>query len=237
MLITSFLEKPLAGLLCGLGVAAAGWLLSVSLNSYIASRQTVVVKGLAERVVRADLATWAITFKENGGKLPELQDKMIHNKNTIKTFLTQFNFSPAEMSDSPMSVIDQYSQNYGGQKPLFRYLLQATVILRSEKVDFVKKAMGETGQLINQGIIIDIPQYGPAGEFLFTKLNDIKPDMVKEATEAARAAAIQFAKDSNAAVGNIKSAQQGLFSITDRDTNSPDWKNVRVVNTVEFLIK
>jgi len=231
-----FLEKPLAGLLCGLGVALAGWLLAQAANTFIASKRTVVVKGLAEKVVKADMAIWPITFKETGDKLPTLQEKMLDNRKQVKLFLVGFGFNDKEeISDSPMSVIDYYSQNYG-ERPLYRYLVQTTVLLRTTKVDAVKKAMGETGQLINKGIVIDIPQYGPVGEFTFTKLNEIKPEMVKIATENARQSATQFAKDSNANVGAIKSAQQGLFIVTDRDSTSPDWKNIRVVSTVEFLI-
>ena len=227
----------ISGFYCGLGIIVAGWLLAAAATSYIDSKRTIVVKGLSEKVVRADMANWLITFKVTGDKLPDLQSQMIVNRKKVKNFLFSFGFNEqSEMSDSPMSVIDYYSQNYG-ERPVYRYLLQTTVLLRTDKVDVVKKAMGETGQLINQGIVIDIPQYGPIGEFLYTKLNEIKPEMLKEATQNARQAAEQFAKDSNANIGDIKSAQQGLFTVTDRDSASPDWKNIRVVSTVEFLIK
>ncbi len=77
---------------------------------------------------------------------------------------------------------------------------------------------------------------GTVREFLFTGLNDIKPAMIEEATKNARKAAEQFAKDSGSKVGKIRSATQGLFTITDRDMNSPDRKNIRVVTTVEYYL-
>jgi hypothetical protein len=229
-------EKPIAGLFCGLGILAAGWLLALAANNFIASKQTIVVKGLSERIVQADQANWPITFKVSGDKLSELQDVMVSNRKKVKEFLTKFGFTSDEVSDSPTSVVDNYAQNYGEQ-PRYHYLVSATVLLRTNKIDQIMKAMGETGQLINQGIVIDIPQYSPAGEFLYTQLNSIKPEMLKEATQNARKAAEQFAKDSSAEIGSIKSAQQGLFTVADRDSVSPYWKSIRVVSTVEFFIK
>ena len=79
--------------------------------------------------------------------------------------------------------------------------------------------------------------------YSFTKLNDIKPQMVAAATKDARAAAEQFAKDSGADVGGIKSATQGYFSIDARDGEGGEggsdtpYKKVRVVTTVDFYLR
>jgi len=70
----------------------------------------------------------------------------------------------------------------------------------------------------------------------FTTLNDIKPAMVQEATEKAREVANKFAKDSNSTLGKIKTARQGQFSITNRDSNTPHIKKVRVVTSVEYYL-
>ena len=61
--------------------------------------------------------------------------------------------------------------------------------------------------------------------------------MIEEATKNAREVAEKFAKDSDSRVGKIKSAKQGVFSITDRDQNTPFVKNVRVVTTIDYFIK
>ena len=80
--------------------------------------------------------------------------------------------------------------------------------------------------------------------YSFTRLNDIKPKMVAEATKDARASAEQFAKDSGTDVGGIKSATQGYFSVESRDGESgggwgvsdTPYKKVRVVTTVDFYL-
>ena len=61
--------------------------------------------------------------------------------------------------------------------------------------------------------------------------------MIEEATKKAKEVAEKFAKDSNSKVGKIKSATQGLFTISDRDSNTPDIKKVRVVTTVNYFLE
>ena len=94
--------------------------------------------------------------------------------------------------------------------------------------------MEQASDLVGRGIVL-LAEFRT--EFLFTSLNDIKPDMIAEATRNARLAAEQFAEDSGSQVGKIRKANQGLFSISTRDRNSPDLKVVRVVNSVEYYIR
>ena len=72
--------------------------------------------------------------------------------------------------------------------------------------------------------------------FSYNGLNDIKPEMIEEATANAREAAQKFAKDSDSRLGKIKTATQGQFTITDRDSNTPYIKNVRVVTNVVYYL-
>ena len=61
--------------------------------------------------------------------------------------------------------------------------------------------------------------------------------MIEEATKNAREVAEKFALDSNSKVGKIKTARQGLFTITDRDQNSPQIKIVRVVSSIDYFLE
>ena len=67
-------------------------------------------------------------------------------------------------------------------------------------------------------------------------LNEIKPQMIEEATKNAREVAEKFAKDSDSKIGKIKSANQGTFSIEARDSNTPYIKRVRVVTSVTYYL-
>jgi len=73
-------------------------------------------------------------------------------------------------------------------------------------------------------------------DFEYTRLNAIKPALIAEATANARKSAEQFAKDSGAHIGGIRSANQGVVDISDRDQGSPQVKKVRVVTTVEYFL-
>jgi hypothetical protein len=228
-----------AGIAIGLGVCIAGLSMSHALFEARASQRSVSVKGLAEREVAADLVVWPLTFEVTGNDLAGLQSQVEEKRRTIRQFLLDLGFDEAEISQSAPRIRDTQSEmQYGqGTPPKYRYVAQATITLRTNKVADAKGAIEKAGDLIGKGIVLVGENYGRTTEFLFTGLNDIKPAMIEEATKNARKAAEQFAKDSGSKVGKIRSASQGLFTITDRDMNSPDRKNVRVVTTVEYYLK
>ncbi len=96
--------------------------------------------------------------------------------------------------------------------------------------------MEKSAELVGKGIVIAAQNWDTPTEFLFTSLNQIKPDMIDTATKNAREAAEKFAQDSDSRVGKIRRASQGYFSISERDRNSPDKRVVRVVTTVDYFL-
>lgn len=224
------------GLFIGLGVALAGMFVGQALYQLKAAERFVTVKGLAEREVPADLAIWPLVFSQSGNDLPALYTRLEADRARIKAFLTGLGFDPSELSESPPRITDYYAQGYTGSRlPPNRYKAEATVTLTTSKVAAAKAAMGRSGQLVKQGIVLN-HDYGQGPEFLFTGLNRIKPAMIAGATKNARAAAEQFARDSGSLVGAIRRARQGLFTIRNRDANTPDRKIVRVVSTIDFFL-
>jgi hypothetical protein len=225
------------GISIGLGILIAGLSISRALyKSRIADRY-VTVKGLAEQEVNADLAIWPITFKDAGNDLLALQKIIDQKRQIISEFLIEKGFDEASINHSAPKIIDTYAEGYyGNQAPQGpRYRIQKTVTLRSEKVQLVKETMETSGELVAKGIALS-ENWENRTEFLFTSLNDIKPEMIREATINAREAAETFAEDSGSKIGKIKKATQGFFSISDRDANSPERKIVRVVTTMEYYL-
>jgi hypothetical protein len=135
----------------------------------------------------------------------------------------------------PPQITDTQSLPYydAGRGREYRYIAVTRITLRSNDIPGVKKAMEKAGQLVSAGIAIGEDS---STRFSFTKLNDIKPEMIAEATKNAREAAEQFARDSGSEVGAIRRATQGYFTIEDRDAGSPDFKVVRVVTTIDFFL-
>jgi hypothetical protein len=123
-----------------------------------------------------------------------------------------------------------------GQVRMERYVAESTVSVRTPRIEAVRTAMERTGDLVKQGVAL-IRSYENTTEYLYTSLEQIKPEMIREATQDARRAAQQFAEDSGSRVGGIRNAQQGYFSITDRDAFSPEFKTIRVVTTVQYFLE
>jgi hypothetical protein len=225
----------LGGLLLALGVGIAGIQVGDGLQKLRSSDRYVVVKGLAEREVPADLVVWPITFSETGNDLGEIYDRIQANAGLIAAFLADNGLGGAEASMSPPRVQDFLADGYRQEQPNNRYRAEVTYTVRSDEVMVVKAAMERSGELIRSGVAFT--PWGAPTQFFFTALNDIKPELLAEATAQARIAAEQFARDSDSEVGGIRTANQGVISIGDRDANTPDIKRVRVVTTVEYILR
>jgi len=223
------------GVCLAIGLIVAGYLMGGALLKARSAERFVTVKGLSEKIVEADLAIWNISFRDAANDLEGLQQLVDANKAKVHNFLLGMGFEEAEISSMPPQITDVKSLPYmdPSRDREFRYTAVTKLTLRSAKVPLVKKALERAGELVSAGIVL---AEDSATEFSFTKLNDIKPEMIAEATKSAREAAEQFARDSGSQVGAIRRANQGYFTIDDRDRGSPDYKNVRVVTTVEFFL-
>ena len=222
-----------------IGMAVCALIAGHTLRSVKRMEEFVSVKGLSEREVPADLAIWPVTFTVSENDLTQLQDLIQTARKTVYQFLTESGFEQTEISNAPPQIND--AQNTSGDvnvsKRPFRYQANITVLLRSAKVPKVKSAMETCDKLVQQGIALSGGDYSNKPQFLFTSLNQIKPDMIQEANRNARKAAERFAADSNSPVGAVRHAIQGPFEINDLDSSSPDRKIVRVVTTVDFYLQ
>jgi hypothetical protein len=224
-----------AGVLA-LGVAAAGGFVGRGLFEARATERTVTVKGLAEREVDADLAFWPISFSATADELGAAQARIDRDAERIRAFLRERGFEDAEVQSGPPTVTDRMAEGGYRDQGLERYVVRGVLTVRSPKIDRVRAASGDTAKLVADGVVL-VRDYEVRTQYLFTKLEAIKPEMIAEATGDARRAAEQFAHDSGSRVGAIRTAQQGYFSIEDRDAFSPEKKRVRVVTTVQYLLE
>jgi hypothetical protein len=226
----------LAALVLALGLAAGGFLIGRGLFAARASDRYVTVRGFAEKEVPANLAMWPIVFNATGEDLVAVQNSLDASAKKIVGFLTSKGFPPAEYSLSSPRVTDREAQE--GRIPgraMDRYVAEQTITLRSPRVGAVKEALQRSGELIREGVAL-MRSYEYNTTFLYTALDEIKPQMIADATKDARKAAEQFARDSGSTVGAIRNAQQGYFDIQDRDAFSPEIKKVRVVTTIQYFL-
>lgn len=224
-----------AGLLVAVGLAVGGFFVGRGLLVARASDRYVTVRGLAEREVAANLVVWPVTYTVTADDLGTLQRRSDEGAAKIRAFLAG-EFSENEISASQARVTDRQAQGMMDQTGrLERFVAESTVTVRSERIDAVRAAMERSGELVAQGVAL-IRSYETSTEYFFTALDAVKPEMIREATRDARSAAQQFAEDSGSRVGGIRNAQQGYFSIEDRDRFSPEHKKIRVVTTVQYFL-
>ena len=204
--------------------------------------RTVKVKGLAEKDVKSDLAVWNIRFQSANNDLVVAKKDIENQEKIVKTFLQENGFTADEIIVQGLTMQDAFADSYRDRDTIAaRYTLNQTLTVRSEKVDLVNSVYPQIGNLVSNGVTFNA--YGNSVSYLFTKLNDIKPAMLKEATQNARQAADEFALNSNSKVGKIRSANQGIFSILPREEIPEQTereqinKKVRVVSTVEYYLE
>lgn len=226
----------LGALLC-VGLMALGYFLSDGIVTLKALERTVAVKGLSERDVAGDIAIWPIKFSETGNDVNQLFSTIQSKNLLVVSFLKESGFSDAEISVSLPAVVDRQAQGFSDAANLpFRYSGTSTVTVYTGNVAQVRTTMNNVVELGKRGVAITGQDFDTKPEFLFTKLNEVKPAMIEEATKNAREVAEKFAKDSASTLGKIKTASQGQFTITDRDSSTPYMKRVRVVSTVEYYL-
>ena len=216
------------------GLIIGGFVLGDGLVRMKAAERTVTVRGLAEREVTADLATWTLSFASTATNLQSAQASTDNDAVAVREFFERMGFPAEALTPAGINV-----SNYTDNGPVF-YTVRQRIVLRTEDIDRAQRAVRNQAELVRNGVVLED---GSGISYTFTGLNSIKPAMVAEATKDARASAEQFAQDSGADVGGIRKATQGYFSIEARDGEAGGWgvgdtpfKKVRVVTTVDFAL-
>lgn len=221
-----------ASALVAVGIVVAAFLLKAGIDNLAFRDREVTVRGLAEREVPANLVTWPITYSIAGNDLAGIYDRVKTNNDIIVKFLTSNGIGRDEISVNPPDTYDAMSNRYRSDTFNYNYSLNCTVTVTTKQVDKVRELLNRQSELLKEGVAFSNSYIN----YQFTGLNDIKPEMIAEATKNARKAATQFAEDSESRLGKIKTASQGQFSIEDSDSSTPFIKKVRVVSTIVYYL-
>lgn len=229
-------SKVLLGLAIMVGLIVLGIMIPVGVNQYMSYTRTVDVKGLCEREVMADKVIWPISYKIMGDDLQSVYKQIDSQNKLITSFLKEGGISADEISISAPKLSDKFANEYGNNDRLYRYVSTNVITVCTTNVDAVLSLMSKQTQLIKQGVTLSSDNWENPTEFKFEGLNELKPEMVEEATKNARQTAEKFAEDSDSKLGKIKRASQGSFSIENRDSNTPYIKRVRVVSSITYYL-
>jgi len=235
-------DRPiLRTVLLSIAILLAGLAIGGGIQRFRLADRSVTVKGVAERDVRADIALWPMRIVASGVELGPTQDKIAADQRTVRQFLASHGIDSSHVELLSLEVTDKRSNPYEGNPSSARFAINATLVARSDQPERIRAASQDVGQLVAAGVALSSGGgWGTGPTYLFTRLNELKPPMLAEATASAREAAAEFAKRSGARVGNIRRAQQGLFEILPRDQapgipeGSQLEKRLRVVTTLEY---
>jgi len=227
--------------------------LANALEGFNSNDRVISVKGFSEKEVKADLAIWNIQVKVAYAHLNDGNKILLENRKQIIQFLIAKGIPKNEISVSDLTVIDLQTNEYQNNfKADARFIINEKIQVRSSQVELVRDISRMTDELLAAGVALSTKNdwQGAGLRFVFTKLNDIKPTMISDAIQNGKKAAEQFAKDSDTELGEIRNANQGLFSITERDdvgnaqydggyqaNNNDIFKKVRVVISLDYNLK
>ena len=236
--MSSSSNNLLPALIVALGLSVAGFFIGQTFLKGKQFDRYVTVKGLSEREVPADLAVWPINIVLTGNDLQTLRQEIEDQNQAVYAFFTSQGFESSELIRGIVNISDARANIYNtnAQNSAFRYLAKSELTVRTSDIPKLQRSLNASLELLSQGILFGSKNEWQPVEYTFTGLNDIKPEMIEEATKNAREVADKFARDSDAEVGDIRVARQGLFSISNLDANSPHIKNVRVVSTIDFQL-
>lgn len=229
------------GISISVGLCLSGIFIGRSLERFHSMDRSVTVRGISEKIVTSDLGEWTIKISSLGKDPLVLKEKVYKQMSAIVKFLEDNNFAENEISDGEFFMNDKFLDfNSNKEKDInFRYNVGKTIVIKTKNIKNLAAVINKLpNALYDQECVLD-----SRVKYSFTKLNEIKPEMIKESTVSARDCAKQFANDSESKVGGIKHASQGLFSVTkeggsdngyDNGGDSEIMKQVRVVSTITF---
>jgi Uncharacterized protein conserved in bacteria len=231
-----------------LGLSSLGFFIFKGLKTFSDKDRVVTVKGLAEMNITATSATIALEFSFSGDDLQSIVKQTENKKNAIVAYLTNIGYAENDVMINDISVTDrqkyyesQWENGKRVQVKIDRYTIAQSLTIQSKDIEIVEsKATQINFDLISK----DLTSY-VITNYSFPELNSIKPQLIAESTKNARIAGEQFANDSQAKLGKIKTASQGQIVVVgrysyDKESEAPkeDYiQKARVVSTIVFFLE
>ena len=198
------------------GLVTASALTAGAVKSMRRADDAIEVTGSARRPIRSDVAIWRLSVTGEGASLQEASASLAQPSQRVLAFLRQ--------NAVPDSVLTMGSLV---PEPVFRILENGTTTgevvgyrvtqpftVRSTDVNAVKALTQRADALIREGV----PLSSGAPEYLYTRLAEIRTEMLADATEDAQRRAQAIAKSVGSEIGGVRSARMGVFQITPRNS-------------------
>jgi hypothetical protein len=232
-----------------IGLSLLGFFIFKGLKTFSDKDRVVTVKGLAEMNMTATSATVSLDFSFSGDNLQEIIAKTESKKNAIVTYLTNNGYDAKDITIKKIGVTDrqtyyetQWVDDKQVQVKIDRYSISQSLSFETKDV----KSIGDKVAQLELDLVSNDLTCAISTDYSFPELNSIKPQLIAESTKNARVAGEQFANDSQAKLGKIKTASQGQITIAGRyysdeeigeAPSEPYLQKARVVSTIVFFLE
>jgi hypothetical protein len=228
-----------------IGLIVSSMILSLAYTGTKKSEEAITVTGSAKKRIKSDLVVWNAGASVQGTQLADAYKQIAEQTPQVKKYLLEKGIPEDQITVSAISTVPlKKSVTYGEQSSeITGYELRQEVTVTSNDVDKIAQIARESTELINRGILLR----SEAPKFYYTKLGDLKIEMLGEAAKDAKARADRIAESTGSSIGSIRSARMGVMQITaPESTEVSDYgvfdtgtieKDVTAVVNVSFAVK
>lgn len=204
----------------GIAVIITACILGSAYKYRYRSDEVISVTGLGSRDFDSDLVVWNGSFSRMSKDMKTGYAELERDRRSILDYLKSKGVNEKEIVFSSINFYEEYSYSYdqnGYEKSRIfdGYKLSQNITIESKEVDKIENISRQVTELINQGVQF----YSESPQYYYTKLAELKIEMVAEATEDGRIRAEQIAKNANGKLGGLKNATMGIFQITGQNSN------------------
>jgi hypothetical protein len=213
------MKQALGSIVIGLAVVIAAAVLSNGYMNRNKSENVIFVTGLGSKDFVSDLIVWNASFSRRSMDLQAAYAELNKDREIIKTYLVGKGVSASSIVFASVNIQKEYDEsrdNNGNYFSTFAgYSLTQNITIESNEVDKIEGVSREVTELINQGVEL----YSQEPQYYYTKLAELKIEMIAAATQDAKIRAEQIAQNSNGNLGGLKNATMGIFQITGQNSS------------------
>jgi hypothetical protein len=196
------------------------WAIGSAYKYKFKSEQKISVTGLAEMSFESDQIVWNATIQRKNYDLKTAYEQLKQDENSVKNYINQKGIPANEVVFGPVQINKEYNTrydangNYAGNE-FNGYLLSQTITIDSKDLDKIEQLARTITELIQNGIEIN----SQAPQYYYSKLSELKVDLLAKASEDAQLRAQSIAENSKGKLGQLLKAQMGIFQITGKNLN------------------
>lgn len=174
----------------------------------------VTVTGSARRPIRSDFVVWRASIAVQSPSLEASSQELASQAERVRVFLRTQGIADTAVSLKPIETMGVPEIIAEGRETgrIIAWRLTQQFEIRSSDVDGITRLSQRAGNLISQGVALQMP----SPEYLYTKLADVRIALLEEATKDALARAEVIARGAGSKVGAVREARMGVFQITPR---------------------